>query len=390
MSEKSNRIPSPFRPYNGHLRSLPEAQLLRPIWRQLPWLVLVAGLAGGGAYSHFDGQLPVYPVRAELIVRFGYEYTPVATTQNNEQQQVNFRLDEVIGSEIQLLTSLPLIDRALSQAPYPAESLASALTAQAAAQRLGVERIEGSTVLLLSVQDHDVDWAMRFMSALIPLYFEERRQLYAQEAFADMLARDRDTLATALQNTQVASDAVADDLAAALAEWDSGLARLAGQPEGRDELVSLEAEFSAMLIRLSGSAETAGIAERLARHATARPAAPDQPLLPGATAPTETPAVDLTPLRAAMSVIVRAVHDMVRLAAEHASLTEQLSETERSLRRQKARSAASEGIAILSPPYVSEQATGLNPVAKGILVGVLVLLLGAMLIVIRKGTRNLR
>ena len=77
------------------------------------------------------------------------------------------RLDEAIGTELQILSSLPLIARTLKDEPHPQGPAVADLTAQDVLERLDVKRIEGSTIVALELLDERSDWAARFLDRLI-------------------------------------------------------------------------------------------------------------------------------------------------------------------------------------------------------------------------------
>jgi hypothetical protein len=157
-------------PYSRKSARSAEFTILGALLRwSLPILFLTL-LAGTLAWEFGRSTVPVRTVQSELLVRIGYEYSPVPWSSVSETQQINFRADEVIGTEIQFLTSEEALQKALSVAPHTDLGSAdngrfSAAQVMAIRQKLAVKRLEGSNVILVEVADADEAWALAFSTA---------------------------------------------------------------------------------------------------------------------------------------------------------------------------------------------------------------------------------
>lgn len=168
-------------------------------------LSLALGVVGAVAvYALTSDVEEVAEARAELLIRYGYEYTPPSLGSSTDSMQVRIDPDTALANEVQILTSRPVIEAALAAAPHPGRmgpgwSLPPALPD--VLEQISVRPVEGSSVIGLSVTDLDAEWALAFAEAMIDAYQTRRADLFGSEQTVEALRSNRDVLSGRLEET---------------------------------------------------------------------------------------------------------------------------------------------------------------------------------------------
>lgn len=178
----------------------PELKLVSAVLRRW-YLVLLAALAGVGIGAFVDYRgTPSYSTATELFIRFGNEYTVPATVTSSDRQQVDVDFDVAMNGEVQILTSLPVIEDALEAVPNPAYGT----NALFALQSMSASHVANSPVLRLTVTDGDPAWARTFSERLIAEYRTRRDQLFRRNSNSEFIDARIGELAEELETTSVA------------------------------------------------------------------------------------------------------------------------------------------------------------------------------------------
>lgn len=376
MLDKSHQVPHLATQSQGGV-PMPEWQILRPVVKNLLW-ILMAGLTFGvlgwvwGVVSP-----PPYPAKAELLVRVGYEYTPAPADPTRDYPQITVRLDEAIGTELQLLSSPPLVRRALADLPYPVEAGQEPPSVQDVMDKLKIKRVEGSTIVALEMLDAQGSWAVDFLNRLLAAYAEQRVQLYAQTPYTRLLTEQRDTIVRALAADRAAAAELSQTVTDALLRWSEGLSLLAENPARQADFRALSAEFAAFQFRLAGRPGTAGIAGLLSQYATPRVIGPGQ-----------NGNADMAHLRGQLSRIGEATDRLVLLNEREVGMNETLRGLDDALMRQKVRELGSANIEIMTPPYLADRPAGLSNGTRAVLAVILGLLLASVVAVVLSALKS--
>jgi hypothetical protein len=378
MSEQSN--------YSA--RTPAEFTILGALWRWSLPILLVTALAAGAAWYTARSDVPLRTVQSELLVRIGYEYSPVPWSSATETQQINFRADEVIGTEIQLLTAEQTIQAALAAAPHPAIGPAGTGGYDAAQvlevrQKLSVTRLEGSNVLLVEVTDPDEAWAIAFSRALLDAYLQDRTKFFSDPSYDSLLAEDEAATAAALEKLEAEILVIGRRVAETMDYLSSTAASLvasSAQPELR---ASLSREVQALQIfvdGLGGLPVMADTLQRLAQDLTAQ-----NPLT--TTAGTGSLVSDEL-LKEAVSQLAK---DATRLSAinlERDNLTKRLDTIRMAQLRKSMRDEASHNMTVMTPPRVLATSNGIDQVQRTVLAGLMALILSSLFFVYLDGIRR--
>ena len=132
-------------------------------------------------------QTPTYEAESRILIRYGREYTyrPVDPLLKGEVQPlVSFNRDEILNTEIQIFTSVELIQKVIStmginaifpnmvsDSDDPQEVMARAIARFR--KKLTVQQIKGSGVLRVSFQNPDPDVTVKVVK-LLTEFFKER------------------------------------------------------------------------------------------------------------------------------------------------------------------------------------------------------------------------
>jgi hypothetical protein len=361
----------------AHLSRMPEWRIGVPILRHLRLILLASVLVAGATFLLSEARPAPHPARAELLMRVGYEYTPAPADPARDYQQVTVRLDEAIGTELQILSSLPLIARTLKDVPHPRGASAPELTAQQVLERLEVKRVEGSTVVTLELLDERSDWAAKFLDRLITNYQQDRTRLYGQDAYVELLSAERTEVVAGLDARRAELSQVTLDLIQKLTLLREGLSVLAADPARQAEYREVRASFAALQLRLADRPSAQGVTAMLDRAATDEPAG----LMPSAPVPPGSVVV-------AVDEIGRLADRIVALNGAEAEVGARIAALDDALLRQRVRELGSANVEVMTPPYVAEDTAGLSSAARAVLAGIMAFLAASAAFVLHAGLRR--
>lgn len=369
-------------------RTSAETTILGALWRWALPILLITALATGGAWYAGRSEAPVRTVQSEILVRIGYEYSPAPWSSVSETQQINFRADEVIGTEIQLLTAEQTIQKALKAAPHPDIRPEVGKPYDAAQllmvrQKLGVKRLEGSNVILLEVTDVDQSWSVGFSQALLDAYLADRLQLFSNTAYDNMLAADEAEATTALAALDEEALVIARRIADTSAYLSDAGAALAASPVQPELRASLARDLLALRIYVLGSDQLSPLQEALDQLAG---------ILASQSAPVATAG---TGTRVSGELIATAVDQLSdgaarlnTITAERDQLSKRLDTVRTAQLRKTMRDGASNNMTVLTPPRVLATANGIDRVQRTVLVAVMALILSSLFFVYVDGSRR--
>jgi hypothetical protein len=356
---------------------MPEWQIAAPIIHHIRPILLASALGAGAAFLLAEARPAPHPARAELLMRVGYEYTPAPADPTRDYQPVTVRLDEAIGTELQILSSLPLIAQTLKDEPHPHGPAVADLTAQDVLERLEVKRIEGSTIVALELLDERSDWAARYLDRLIANYRQERSRLYGQDAYTEMLTAQRTEAEGALEAGRAELAEVTLAMIQQTGKLREGMSVLASDPARQAEYRDVRAALAALQLRLADRQTTQGVVDLLDRIGSEESSglAPSTPVPPGSG--------------------VAMVDDLGRMAdrisilnAIEADVGTRVAALDDALMRQQVRELGSANVEVMTPPYVSDEVAGLSSVTRSVLWGIMVFLAASAIAVVRAGLRR--
>lgn len=133
---------------------------------------------------------PVYESNANLLVKIGREYAPKSDVGSDARNYMVVNQQEIINSEIQILTSLELYEKVVGAmgiatlypkiARDPPERVSPRDAAvEEFADNVGVEDIRRSNVISVSFQHPDPDTAQLALEQLIGFYKEKRLEVFS-------------------------------------------------------------------------------------------------------------------------------------------------------------------------------------------------------------------
>jgi hypothetical protein len=351
-------------------------------------IILVAVLAAAAVWFAARSNVPVRTIQSELLVRVGYEYSPVPWSSTSETQQINFRADEVIGTEIQFLTSEDTLQQALTVAPHPAIGPASegrydAAQVMAVRQKLAVKRLEGSNVILVEVSDADEAWSIAFSNALLDAYLLLRRQLFSDPGYDQVLA-DSETAAvaalTALDSEVLLIGRQIAETSTYLAETGAALAASAAQPELRN---AFSRDIRALQVYVAGLEQMSAVERTLDRVSR---------VLDAGSATTATTGtsnrVSEDLLKSAVDQFAADVARLNAIAAEREGLVKQIDTVRTAQLRKSMRDAASNSMAVMTAPRVLAISQGIDRVQRTVVAGLMALILASLFFVYIDGIRR--
>jgi hypothetical protein len=366
-----------------------EFKILRAMWRWLIPIVLVSVLAAAATWYAGRSDVPVHVTQSELLVRVGYEYSPVPWSSVSETQQINFRADEVIGTEIQFLTSEETIQKALVVAPHAALGPATngrydAAQVMAVRQKLAVKRVEGSNVILVEVTDTDEVWSLAFSKALLDAYLSFRRQLFSNPDYDRLLAESETETRAALAKLDSEALLIGRQIAEAsryLTDTGAALAASPAQPELRDTLFQ---DIRALQIYVAGTKDMSAVESALDRVARA--------LNASSAATVATTTIDT---RVSEDLVTTAVDqlaaDVARLAdiaAEREGLLKQMDTVRTAHLRKSMRDTASHNMTVMTAPRVLAVSPGIDGTQRTLLAGLMAFILASLFFVYVDGLRR--
>ena len=365
--------------------------LLEPVRRAaLPIGILTAAAIGVAGYR-VATESPVYPVRTELLVRIGYEYTPVSPGDAGDYQQVTFRADEVIGTEIQLLSGVANVERALAVAPHPeaGDGTGGAEAIQAVQRTLSAKRIEGSNVILVEVSDPDPVWARAFVVALVDGYRAERERLFGQDSFVAALDRREGEATAALAALDREALETGTEVGAAALDLGDAAQAISVQDVPVAVRVSFAAGLLGLRLLLDRTEGSAGLRDQLDRLTEGD--AIDLSgvgMMGGYAALPRVPTVD--ELSALFGAISEGVSRLEAIASQQEELRRELAELRASRMKQDLRDGASRNVVVMTPPHQLATPNGLALAVKPLFAGFVVFVLASLFFVFMAGYRQAR
>lgn len=217
----------------------PESAFLAAVWRRKFTILFLALLGGVAGYLGSLATPPVYEASASLLYRFESEYFPRDPSADGWQgDQVRIELSDAIQTDMEILGSRRLLGDALDRVGGPAawnetsgrepvfyrpwidavrarvESLLPPApdasvpdpaatrdaTLSAVRDALGLRRVEGTSVVDLSLEHENPVLASRFLEGLIAAYFDERAAIMDRtplDAIETEVEKARDALEAA-------------------------------------------------------------------------------------------------------------------------------------------------------------------------------------------------
>lgn len=374
--------------YSRKIAQPVEFTIIRALLRWSLPIILATLIAAAAVWYSARSDVPVRTIQSELLVRVGYEYSPVPWSSTSETQQINFRADEVIGTEIQFLTSEGALQKALTVAPHPAieptsEGRYDAGQVMAIRQKLAVKRLEGSNVILVEVSDADEAWSIAFSNALLDAYLLLRAQLFSDPGYDQLLAETETAAVSALAALDSEVLLIGRQIAETtsyLAETGAALAASAAQPELRG---ALSRDVRALQVYVAGIDQMSTV-ERALDH-VAR-------VLDDRNAPTATTGssnrVSEELLTSAVDLFAADVARLNAISAEREGLVKQIDAVRTAQLRKSMRDAASNSMAVLTAPRVLAISQGIDRVQRTVVAALMALILASLFFVYIDGIRR--
>jgi hypothetical protein len=362
-----------------------EFKILGALWRWSVPILFVTALVAGTIWSTSDSEVPLRTVQSELLVRMGYEYTPVPWTASSDSQQINFRADEVIGTEIQLLTSEGTIQQALQTAPHPTIGTASDGTFDAdqlrlTRQKLAVKRLEGSNVILIEVVDPDPAWSISFSQSLLDAYLARRAELFANATYDQLLEDDAARAATAAASLNDESRQISQRIAETVAYLDETAAVLAASPALPELRAALERDIRGLQIYIGAMDNSSSLQDAIQQVEQTL----DSRTAPDFTAGTTT-RISGDLLTAAVDQLTKDATRLNAIGSEREVIAKQLDTVRTAKLRKSLRDSASNKMTIMTPPRLLARTSGIDRVQKTAIAGLMTLILASLLFVYLDG-----
>jgi uncharacterized protein involved in exopolysaccharide biosynthesis len=306
--------------------------ILVPLFKDLPYLILVFLLLLGAAGVAAWRLEPSYLAEALLYVKFGREYTYRAQTGEAEVVAQTFDPEKVVKSEVRILVATDSAEVVVAklgvEAVYPEllEGKPGAVPPEKAAAKrlldaLDAEMGEDGHVIKITYANKDQKAAVAVLDALIGRYMERRRSLFTEQR------------AEALRPEVEQAHRRLDEAEAALAGFQdqNGIVAFAAQ---RAQMLDRKAALQVQVE--DADRERTGLAERIGRLRTALDATPATLVLQSETTDSDA----LADARAAL-LQLRVVH--AKLSSEFSATSrqvrevqQQIAQAERSVREQAA------------------------------------------------------
>lgn len=357
----------------------------------LRWLVpilLLTSLAVGVVWYTSRSDVPVRTIQSEILVRIGYEYSPVPWSSATETQQINFRADEVIGTEIQFLTAEETIQKALAFAPNPtigdaADGRYNAVQIESARQKLAVKRLEGSNVILVQVTDAEEAWSIAFSKALLDAYLEGRRKLFSEPEYDKMLADNESAVVAILAGLDGEVLQISrriSETTGYLGEAAGALAASPAQPQLREALAR---DIRALQIYVAQMKQLSALETALDRIAQVLAAESD----PAATTGAGNRVSDAL-LKEAVESLASDAARLSAISAERETLGKRLDTIQTAQMRKSMRDEASHNMTVMTPPRVLATFQGIDRAQRTMVAGLMALILSSLFFVYIDGVRS--
>lgn len=365
-----------------------EFVVLKALWRWALPIILVTVLTAAAVWYTSRAAVPIRTVQSELLVRIGYEYSPVPWSSATETQQINFRSDEVIGTEIQLITAENTIRQALAVAPHSAIAPADDGSFDAAQvlllrQKLAVKRLEGSNVILVELKDSDEVWSIAFLQALLSTYLQDRKQLFSDQAYDKLLADDETSAATALAKLDSEVLQIGLRIADSTDYLSSSAAALEASPAQPELRASLARDILALQIYVGGLERMSALQNTLDRLAKilATESVPETTAITGNRVSDEL-------LKTAVSQLTDDAARLNAITGEREFLAKRLDTIRTAQLRKSMRDEASHNMTVMTPPRVLATSNGYDRVQRTVLAGLIALILSSLFFVYFDGVRR--
>lgn len=359
---------------------MPEWKILLPIWRALPFIVFIAVIVAAASYLLSDGDDRPRAVRAELLMRFGYEYSPPPTNSSSDRMQVDVDADQLIGTEMQILTSIGLVDRTLTEVPLDAGSSNPVPGAEDLLKRIAVKRVEGSNVLVVEIESRHPDWARDFLAALIRNYLEERDLLFRNAAHRAFLEDRAAAIRAQIVEMDRRTAALEGDVIAGLWIWQDALPGLRAASQVQPAAAELLEAFEKLRLRVSIVPELSRLSA-LADQVIRSPVPENPPSERMSRGAGAMPLTELDALNVVLQGLTDAAQETPPLVLERGRALDRLTEVDAALLRLEFREGAEQNIQVLTPPYQSRRPIGLSPKLQALLAGLTTLLAGMVVAV---------
>lgn len=369
---------------------LAESRILEALWRWAVPILAVTFIGASAAWLSFRSEAPTHTVQSELLVRVGYEYSPAPWASVSETQQINFRADEVIGTEIQLITSERSIQKALAAVPHAGIGPQPAAGQDydptqilALRQKLAVKRLEGSNVILVELTDADTTWATAFSTALLGTYLDARTEYFSDPSYSKRLDDEVMAAASRLAQLDVEALQISHGIAETVGYLDGSAAALVAsptQPELRDALVR---DLGAVRIYVSGLQRATYLLDTLDRLESVL-ASESKP----ATTTGSGNLVSDDLLKSAVAHLAADAGRLEAIAEERDALAKRLDTLRTAQLRTTLREEASRNMTIMTPPRALATSNGLDSVQRTVLAGLVALILSSLFFVYIDGLKR--
>ncbi len=378
MTEKRSRAAGPAA----------EFTIMAALWRWMLPSLLVTGLAAGAVWYSARDEVPIRTVQSELLVRIGFEYSPVPWSSATETQQITFRADEVIGTEIQLLTAEQTIKTALAAAPHPAFGSATDGSFDAAQvlfvrQKLAVKRLQGSNVILVEVTDADEAWSTVFSQALLDAYLAARSQLFSSRDYDSFLQRDEAAATAALAELDNEVLLISRRLAETTDFLGEAAAALSASPAQSDLRAALARDVRALQIYVGGLERMSALQGTLDRLAQILATQYAPPVTGGSGS-----LVSDDLLKQAVDQLAKDAARLNAISGERDSQAKRLDTVRTAELRKAMRDEASHNMTVMTAPRVLATPNGLDRMQRTMLAGLIAFILSSLLFVYLDGLRR--
>ncbi|WP_149866352.1 hypothetical protein [Tropicimonas marinistellae] len=363
-------------------RSFAEAEIVRPILANILPILLSSTLLSLAVYFLTSNAAPIHRATTEVMIRIGYEYTPSPSDVGGDFQQVLFDADDVLGTEVQILSSPRVVSEAASQLSIPAEGPSPSVEGMLG--RIAIQRLEGSNILSVSVIGEDPDLSLRFLEGLTNAYFKRHEELSKRSHYSGYV---RDRLSALRAENEVLSrerDLLVQVAGRELPLFWDGLSVLRDDAAERENSRSLNDNLVKLRVRMSTLPGWRELQSEFDQIETAESDAPEV----GTSA---APDVQIAVLNERLSSLESAFERVTDIDRTVATNTRRAVFLHSALQRDSLRKAASHNISVVTPPYVEFDSIGLRPPEKALMAGIIGILAGcalavaAPMLIVRRG-----
>lgn len=229
------------------------------------WKILAFALLGlAAAAAVFFVDVPVYESQAKLLVRYVVDRSAVDPESVEAAGAAGRYGDNVINSEVEILTSWDLVAQVASSVKPP-------ITADKVKRGLVVTARKGN-VLFASFKSRDQQGATVVLNELIKRYFEKHLEIHRSAEALKFVEDQTEQVRTQLSNTE--SDLKRQKANAGIVSLVEGGAALNTElSRTQEQLHTAEAEVAEQLARVNEIERSLGVKQTSVNVAAARPAA---------------------------------------------------------------------------------------------------------------------